>query len=328
MLQKIKHADLYRKVSSDLSHQTVAGGVFSLVSYSIICLLFLSELYCYLYSPYKPTLLVESSLTNRIQVDIGITFPSIPCALLSIMYADISSEYYTKALLHKYPIENGVILYDAHIAHTEPLTPKGCGSCYGAELYEGQCCNTCEEVMEAYTSRNWKAPNPEEVDQCKHKSSEDTFQGEGCLVNGEILTRKIPATIRFELNNFGKAIMSQIPLQFNGDHTINHLGFSDPEGIKVPGPLNGRQVQDNYINLYYLKVNPAEKDDERFYETSESYLGFNTLTYPIIALSYDIEPITTIYKPERTFVEFIVSICAIIGGWHALSIIISKIVIR
>lgn len=30
---------------------------------------------------------------------------------------------------------------------------KECGSCYGAETVSGQCCNTCDEVREAYRSK-------------------------------------------------------------------------------------------------------------------------------------------------------------------------------
>jgi hypothetical protein len=249
--------------------------------------------------------------------------------LLSISYADASSEYFTKAILHKYPIDSGRVLYEVHMPHEEPLTAKGCGSCYGAELYEGQCCNTCEEVLEAYTSRNWKAPDPESIIQCRHKSNghEDAFIGEGCLVEGEILTRKIPATIRFELNQLGKVLMAQMRQRYGGDHIVHRLGFSDPEGEPGNSPVDGFEVMDKNVNVYYLKVNPAVKNGFRYYQTNDGHIGFMVDAFPLLAVSYDIEPITSVYLPQKTFLEFVVSICAIIGGWHAMTLILSKVIV-
>jgi endoplasmic reticulum-Golgi intermediate compartment protein 3 len=328
MLSKFKQIDLYRKTTSDLSTQTLSGGIFSLLSLSSILLLFLLETYSYLFSPYKSSLLIESSSSNRYQVDLDLTFPSIPCGLLSIAYVDASSEYYTRAFLHKYPIQQGRVLYEAHIAHTDPLTPKGCGSCYGAELYEGQCCNTCEEVMEAYTSRNWRPPDSESIEQCKHKANDEgNLIGEGCLLQGEIQTRKIPGTIRIELNPFGKALMSQLRAPYNGDHVVNHIGFSDPDGYKHRAALDGKERKGNYVNLYFLKVTAAVKDGNRFYEVSDGYLGLSKMDFPLFVIAYDLDPITTVYKPVKSFSEYIVSICAIIGGWFAVSLLLSKLII-
>lgn len=254
----------------------------------------------------------------------------MPCALLSIAYTDMSSQHYTRAYLQKYPIEFGKVLWDTTVASSDSEIPSNCGSCYGAELYEGQCCNTCEEVMECYTSRNWKAPRADEVEQCKSKgiNDEETFRGEGCLIVGNILSRKIPASIRCELNMMGKNIMNHMRMPFGADHTINHIGFSDPDGLVLPGPMDGTRIVDNSITLYYLKVTPAVKDGVRFYETSDTHLGITEIAYPLIAISYDIEPITTVYKAETTFTEFLVSIYAIIGGWFSISTILSLFIIK
>lgn len=332
MFKVLKKFDLYKKLNNDVSESTLSGGILTLLSYFTIFLLFTSSFYTYLFSDLIPTLTVEQSTSNRIQVDINIRFHSIPCALLSISYSDISSEYFTKAILHKYPIDNGRVLYEVHMPHEAPLSPNGCGSCYGAELYEGQCCNTCEEVLEGYTSRNWKAPEPETILQCRHKTNtfEEVYVGEGCLVDGEILTRKIPATIKFELTGFGKILMTNMRQRFTGDHVINHLGFSEPEGKKGEGksPVDGFEVMGKDLSIYYLKVNPVIRNGDKFYDTSDGYIGIDGITFPILAVSYDIEPITTVYKPEQSFLEFLVSLCAIIGGWHAITIILSKIIVR
>lgn len=331
MFGALKKFDLYKKINSDVAESTILGGALTVLSYFTIFVLFFSSLYSYLFSDLVPTLMVEQSTSNRIQVDINIRFQDIPCALMSIAYSDISSEYFTRAVLHKYPIENGRVMYEIHMPHDAPLSPNGCGSCYGAELYEGQCCNTCEEVLEAYTSRNWKPPETEDIVQCRHKTNtiEEVLIGEGCLVEGEILTRKIPATIRFELTGYGKILMSRLSQRYTGHHTINHLGFSEPDTKKVywKNPVDGFEVLDKDLNIYYLKVNPVIWNEEKYYEMNDGYIGFDGIAFPVLAISYDIEPITTVYKPYMSFSEFLVSLCAIIGGWHAVSIILSKVII-
>ena len=41
-----------------------------------------------------------------------------------------------------------------------------CGSCYGAENEEMKCCNSCQDVKDAYTKKTWKF-DPRGIEQCK-----------------------------------------------------------------------------------------------------------------------------------------------------------------
>ena len=43
-----------------------------------------------------------------------------------------------------------------------------CGSCYGAETEPNQCCNTCDEVRDAYRRRGWALGQDTNVKQCEH----------------------------------------------------------------------------------------------------------------------------------------------------------------
>ena len=91
--------------------------------------------------------------------------------------------------------------------------------------------------------------------------------------------------------------------------------------------MDGKTLQ-SFVTLYYLKVTSAIKDDVRFYETSNTFLQVNEHSYPLVAIYYDIDPITTLYKNEKTFSEFLVSICAIIGGSSAMLFVVSKVIIK
>ena len=42
-----------------------------------------------------------------------------------------------------------------------------CGSCYGGIPPSGGCCNTCEEVRQAYVSKGWSFNNPDSIEQVR-----------------------------------------------------------------------------------------------------------------------------------------------------------------
>ena len=45
------------------------------------------------------------------------------------------------------------------------LDPKYCGSCYGGVAPESKCCNTCEQVQEAYERSGWSFTDPDSIEQ-------------------------------------------------------------------------------------------------------------------------------------------------------------------
>jgi hypothetical protein len=42
-----------------------------------------------------------------------------------------------------------------------------CGSCYGGEPPQSGCCNTCDEVREAYVAKGWSFSDPDHIDQVR-----------------------------------------------------------------------------------------------------------------------------------------------------------------
>jgi hypothetical protein len=71
---------------------------------------------------------------------------------------------------------------------------KECGSCYGAETISGQCCNTCDEVREAYRSKGWAFAFAMHITQCQKEgfmSQLDEQKGEGCEVAGHLIVNKV-----------------------------------------------------------------------------------------------------------------------------------------
>ncbi len=334
MLKNLTKFDFYRRTSSDIAQQTVLGGILSVISLSIMFLLFLSETYSYLLGPYIPHPIVEGlPSTSRIRVDLNISFFHIPCELLSVHYSDSTGSHFPASEIVMLSLgKNGNILTDRveEVRQwSDTRKNSDCGSCYGAELYEGQCCNTCEEVYEAYAKKSWAPPNRNIIEQCRRKLRE-VDRPVGCQAYGNLMVRRVPGNIHGSLNPIGQLIVATGKGQIDGSHRINSILFSDPEHESpVSTHLSNYGVFGKDITKYYLKLSPAVyPNGVRFYEASAQSHSLDVVDSPEISFHFDIEPLTTTYKYRKSFSSYIVSLCAIIGGWYALTTFFSRIIMK
>ena len=150
-----------------------------------------------------------------------------------------------------------------------------CGSCYGAEHNETACCNTCDEVREAYRKRGWAFTGAVEIEQCGREGFLEKIkeqEGEGCNVYGFLEVNKVAGNFHFAPGkSFQQAhlhVHDLLPFAnraFNVTHTIHSLSF----GAKFPGivnPLDGvrwRQEGSPGMYQYFTKVVPTIYTDIR-----------------------------------------------------------------
>jgi endoplasmic reticulum-Golgi intermediate compartment protein 3 len=124
---------------------------------------------------------------------IDATFSRLPCDWISVTALDVSGRIQTtidhdlsrqrldlrgKALSIAEQHKVGAIddHLPEHLHPAKPELPAGyCGSCFGAAATEGQCCNTCEEVRNAYRLKGWVMPEYEVVEQCKREGFIDSI---------------------------------------------------------------------------------------------------------------------------------------------------------
>lgn len=114
-----------------------------------------------------------------------------------------------------------------------------CGSCYGARP-DNECCNTCDDLKEAYRIRGWPWRPRHFFKQCSSDAFNYDYQrqvGEGCKIAGKIEVSKVMGEINFLPNGamtyFFKndtELKQFISISFNASHTINKLYF----GPKIP----------------------------------------------------------------------------------------------
>ncbi|KAH0469208.1 hypothetical protein IEQ34_002440 [Dendrobium chrysotoxum] len=353
ILNKLKNLDAYPKIKDDFYDRTRSGGLITVISSIIILLLFLSEIRLYIYSATETKLIVDTSRGEKLRVNFDVTFPHLACALVSVDTMDVSGEQH-------YDITHDIV--KTRIDHTgnvigsrqdgvgapkieRPLQRHGgrlehgesyCGSCFGAEKSDDHCCNSCEEVQEAYRNRGWALTNMDLIDQCKRegfvqKIKEET--GEGCNIKGFLEVNKVAGNFHFACgksfhhpNLFVPEILDLQLGSFNISHRINHLSF----GKKFPGvvnPLDGAQWKEpglSGIYQYFIKVVPTIYTDIRGrkihsnqFSVTEHYRDGNVLSKSPsgIYFFYDFSPIKVIFTEEnKSLLHFLTSICAIIGG--------------
>jgi hypothetical protein len=216
-----------------------------------------------------------------------------------------------------------------------------CGSCYGAQSNETHCCNTCQDVIDAYREKKWN-PNTESFDQCKNERKMDTENAkkafeEGCNIFGTIEVNRMGGSFHvapgrsFSVNHIHvHDVQPFSSSRFNTSHRINKLTFGGEFGFGHTNPLDNLEVtaKENAIMYqYFLKIVPTmfvPRDGSPILHTNQ----FSVTTHqksalaisgesamPGVFFSYELSPLMVKYtEKDNSFSHFLVNICGIIGG--------------
>ncbi|XP_044507983.1 endoplasmic reticulum-Golgi intermediate compartment protein 3-like [Mangifera indica] len=363
---KLKSLDAYPKINEDFYRRTFSGGVITLVSSLAMLLLFFSEFRLYLHSVTETKLLVDTSRGETLRINFDVTFPAIPCSFLSLDAVDISGEQHLdirhdifkkridssgkelevkKDVIGAPKIEKPLQRHGGRLEHNEQY----CGSCYGAEKSDDDCCNTCEDVREAYRTKGWALTNVDLIDQCKREGfiekikSED---GEGCQIHGSLEVNKVAGNFHFSPGkSFHQSnidilnVLASPKDKYNISHKVNKLTFGD----HFPGmvnPLDGVQwghERPYGMYQYFIKVVPTIYTNTRGYTIQSNqysvteHLRVSELIHSDshfgVFFFYDFSPIKVTYKEEHiSFLHFLTNICAVIGGIFAVAGIVDSFI--
>lgn len=363
---QISTLDAFPKINEDFFKKTSSGGIITIVASILMAVLFLSELRLYLATQTTHELIVDTSRGAHIDINFDVTFPHMPCSWLSLDAMDISGEMHLDVASHDIKKQrlgaNGspvaeVEQHDVKQTQKKDSNATACGSCYGAESELYKCCNTCDEVRQAYSAKQWSLTNVQNVVQCKdddYLQAINTQTGEGCHVWGHLSVNKVAGNFHFaaghsyqsgSMHIHDMAPFADKTLDFT--HKIHSLSF----GKQYPGmknPLDGvmqmapskktsdaRAAQGKKATgmyQYFLKVVPTDYTDinnvstqsnqfsvtENFRESADAMVGGRSL--PGVFFFYDLSPIKVrIQEQKASFLHFLTNVCAIVGGIFAVS---------
>jgi len=293
----LKGIDAFGKTTEDVKVKTRTGAFLTILAASIILAFTTMEFFDYRRVTIDTSIVVDKSRGEKLTVKMNVTFPRVPCYLLSLDVMDISGETQrdlSHNILKTRLDDRGRVVSDSHSTElrndldkmNEQKGEGYCGSCYGGLEPEGGCCQTCEDVRQAYVNRGWSFTNPDAIEQCKNEGWSDKLKeqsNEGCNISGRIRVNKVIGNIHlspgrsFQTNS--RNLYELVPyLREDGNrhdfsHTIHHFSFEGDDEYDISkaavgramkermglskNPLDGaisRTAKSQYMFQYFLKV--------------------------------------------------------------------------
>eukprot|EP01138_Halocafeteria_seosinensis_P015195 gb/GECG01015508.1/.p1 GENE.gb/GECG01015508.1/~~gb/GECG01015508.1/.p1 ORF type:complete len:405 (+),score=47.57 gb/GECG01015508.1/:1-1215(+) len=359
--KRFKKLDLYPKLVEEERLKTSSGGVVSIITLTLVSVLFVSELSRYLSSETEEHIVVDPTVGEKLHVDFDITFHSLHCGEVNLDAMDVAGDQQNginhdinKLRLDKYG--KGIGSAFSHSLDDEegdsiPHDADYCGSCYGAESDSFKCCNTCDDVKQAYSAKGWNSADVlNQAEQCRREREVKGLvskEGEGCRIYGSMEVNKVAGNFHVAMGDTvlrdGRHIHEFNPQQlkrFNTSHTIHKLRFG-PLVHSMSNPLDGTTQapqQATGVYQYSLKLVPTwvEKTFQTVKTNQYSYTyqfrpafvdGQRQNVLPGVFIIYDFSPFLVIVRNAHTpLLEFLTSVCAIIGGAFAISGLIDQLV--
>lgn len=159
-----------------------------------------------------------------------------------------------------------------------------CGSCYGGTPPDEKgCCNTCDEVRQAYVNKGWSFGNPDAIEQCAHEGWADKLRDqadEGCNIAGRVRVNKVHGNIHlspgrsFQTN--ARNMYELVPyLRDDGNrhdfsHRIHQFSFEGDDEYDI----SKAQLSKGFKQRMGIESNPLDGTNARV----RAFFGFTERT--------------------------------------------------
>lgn len=252
--------DAFAKTLDDRKIKTSTGGIITIICCITTFILLNNEYQDYNRVVLRPELVVDRDRNSHLDINLDISFPKLPCDLISLDVMDLTGEVefdllkngFTKTRLDTSGREIEETAFDANKQDKEDNTIGAsngyCGPCYGAVNQndnEGRpdaekvCCNTCDSVRSAYAKVGWKFYDGKDVEQCEREGYVNRINArldEGCRIRGTAEINRIGGNLHFapgaSISAGGRhvhdmSLFDKHQDKFSFAHTINHFSFGE-----------------------------------------------------------------------------------------------------
>ena len=258
------------------------------------------------------------------RVNLNITFPALHCNDVHLDVIDVAGdsqlEISDSMFKQRLSIKDGTPRSTAKIAaeanikaeedkkYREAVAKKipenYCGPCYGAHQKEGDCCNTCDDVLSAYKKKRWNENAVQPLaEQCiregrgKNEPKKMTG-GEGCNLSGHFTVNRVAGNFHIAMgegvDREGRHIHQFLPedrINFNASHVVHELSFMDDEYGDVIGGSS-----DNGKKKFKTEMNKVGINGEKSMNGVEKVVTEDTGTTGLF--QYFIKVVPTTYKGD------------------------------
>lgn len=169
------------------------------------------------------------------------------------------------------------------------LDPNYCGECYGApspsDAQKPGCCNTCDDVRNAYASISWSFGRGEGVEQCEREHYAehlDAQRKEGCRLEGSIKVNKVIGNFHIAPGkSFSNGNMHVHDLEnyFKDEthtftHKIHHLRFGPQLSDAVIADMQQKHANAGPGGWTNHHINPLDNTEQQTTEKAFNFMYF------------------------------------------------------
>jgi hypothetical protein len=196
IFDRLRLLDAYPKTLEDFRIKTLTGALITIMCLIAASVLFVFELRSFMRVDVEQELFVDLTRTQKITINLNITFPHLTCEFITVDTNDLTGDNKIDAQgVKKFRVDKtGAIKAPYSIDElknrVEKLQEKNhenkndsnCLTCYGAESSQYKCCNTCDDVRNAYKLKNWHF-SPVGIEQCREELQESSKNLQAALIN-------------------------------------------------------------------------------------------------------------------------------------------------
>ncbi|XP_031847599.1 endoplasmic reticulum-Golgi intermediate compartment protein 2 [Nomia melanderi] len=328
-IKTVKELDAFPKVLEPYVDKTAVGGTFSIFTICTIAYLIIAETNYYLNSRLQFKFEPDTDIDAKLKINIDITV-AMPCGRIG---ADVLDSTNQNMIGHQTLVEEDTWweLTSEQRSHFEALKHM---NSYLREEY-----HAIHELL-------WKSNQVTLYSEMPKRTHEPSYAPNACRIHGSLNVNKVAGNFHITAGKSLSIPKGHIHISafmtdkhYNFTHRINKFSFGGPS----PGivhPLEGdEKIADNNMILYQYFVEVVPTDIQTLLSTSKTYqYSVKDHERPIdhqkgshgipgIFFKYDMSALKIKVTQQRdTICQFLVKLCATIGGIFVTSGLIKNVV--